>query len=332
MALTDFTYYANRNIGGVGAEEIDSDRARTMLSELQKYDPNAYFRPTYGGEGNLIGYTLDYNASKLPGLDGGLLHSTATGGDSGGNYLPRFSTVQDQMQLVDPNAVRNSDIYGKVTDNTNLANPATTMDWLAPLLVGGFGLAMGGMPAIYEGVFGQGAYGAGADLSGLGASDPFLQGGTGAMDTMGSYGTGVPGSLGSNLGGAESSLYGADVLNNPAGALGGGSPVGGLTQAQWDEIIAGQPENGSFVGPDGTDPNGFTPGDYTDLADFNAGLDSPDWLSRIGDVFKNLPQGLLGGAPSGGGGGGLLAMGNKPQLQYEDLTKILGRFYGARHG
>ena len=305
MALTDFTYYVNRNMGGITPEEVNSQRAQAALSDVQKYDPNAYFRPTYGSEGNLIGYTLDYNASKLPGLDGGLLGGTS-GGDSGGNYLPSFSTVQDKMTLTDPNAVTNSDIYGKVTDNTNIAHPKTTMDWLGPLLVAGFGFGMGGIPGLTEG-FGaqfQAPGMGGADLSGLGASDPFLQGGTGAMDMSGSYGTGLPGSLGSNLGGAESSLYGADVLNNPAGALGGGSPVGGLTQAQWDEIIAGQPENGSFVGPDGTDPNGFTPGDYTDLGNFNAGLDSPDWLSRIGDAFKNLPPGLLGGAPGGGGGGG----------------------------
>ena len=91
MALNDFTYYANRNLGGIGADEIDSDRARAMLAELQKYDPQANFRPVYGSEGNLTGYALDYNASKLPGMDGS--GSLTGGATTGSNYMPNFSTV-----------------------------------------------------------------------------------------------------------------------------------------------------------------------------------------------------------------------------------------------
>ena len=150
MALQDFTYYANRSIGGIGADEINSDRAKQCLAELQKYDPAASFRQTYNSDGNPLGYTLDFNASKLPGLDGGLLGGTS-GGGSGADFIPNFSTVQDAMTLSDPNAVQNSDVYGKVTSNTNIEQPRTWLDVVGPLAVAAFGGFMGGIPGLTEG-------------------------------------------------------------------------------------------------------------------------------------------------------------------------------------
>jgi hypothetical protein len=327
MALNDFTYYANRNLGGIGAEEIDSDRAQAMLAELQKYDPTASFRPTFGNEGSLTGYTLDFDASKLPGLDGGLLGGTS-GHGSGGDYLPRFSTVQDQMQLTDPNAVRDSDIYGKVTDNTNIAQPATTMDWLGPLLVGAFGFGIGGIPGLTEGFGAQFQAPGGMDLSGLGASDPFLQGGTGAMDMAGSAGTGIPGSEG---------FVGADpwdLMGDPSAyGLGGGAPVD-----PWD--VMGDPKAYGLGGTQTAAPitDLSTPARVGDVIR-NGGLPGLDniWQSLkelpIGSIAKALP-GLTGGSKPnvgllGGGGGGnnLLAIGGGQQKQVEDASAILKRFY-----
>jgi hypothetical protein len=325
-ALGNLSFYTNRSGGGIGAEEINTPDAQATLAALRQYDPSANFTPVYSGDGNLTGYKLDFNQSLVPGYDPSAISTTGTGFDG--------KSFDWADQLINPNAVTSTDLFGTQTQRTNIKEPAKDwLDYVGPLAVAAFGGFMGGIPGLTEGFgaqFQAPGYG-GMDLSGLGASDPFLQGGTGAMDQMGSYGTGIPGSAGSNLGGAESSLYGADVLNNPASALGGGEKIGGLTQAEWDQIIAGQPENGSFVGPDGTDPNGFTPQDYTDLDAFNKGLDGsslPDWLKKIPDLAHGL---LSPPGASGGGGGGLLAMGQRPQLQYEDLTKILGRFYGGKY-
>jgi hypothetical protein len=146
---------------------------------------------------------------------------------------------------------------------------------------------MGGIPALYDGIFGQG-----------GASG-------GLADQA--------------LGSAESSLYGSDALTNPAGALGGAS--GGLTPAQWQDIIAGQPENG-FT------PEGFaTPGPLTQFANAT-GLSSiagkiPQLISAAGKI-PGLAGGAAGGAGGGSGaGGGLLGRGST-----EDAVSLLKAFYG----
>src|SRR6185312_6479021 len=110
-------------------------QAQAALQQIQQYDPNANYRPTYGSDGQLIGYTLDVDASKLPGASGtGSLGGTS-GHGSGADYMPSFSTVQQNMQLQDPNAVANSPVYGKITDNSNIATPSSLLDTLGPAAV-----------------------------------------------------------------------------------------------------------------------------------------------------------------------------------------------------
>lgn len=65
----------------------------------------------------------------------------------------------------------------------------------------------------------------------------------------------------------------------------------------WNSIIQGQPENGSFVGPDGTDPNGLTGGDYNDLMNVDQG-------GGMGSVNNPTTPSAGGGGGSGGGSGG----------------------------
>lgn len=82
----------------------------------------------------------------------------------------------------------------------------------------------------------------------------------------------------------------------------------------WDEIIGSQPENGSAIGPDGTDVNGLTPQDWSEiLAQAGEGL-NPDGTENYGpdpsggggfDWSKILSFLGLGG---GGGGGGIASL------------------------
>ena len=73
-ALADLTYFNNRSIGGIGADEMNSPRAQAMLASLQGYDKNAQFAPSYGSDGQLLGYTLNFDPRLLPGASG---HATA---------------------------------------------------------------------------------------------------------------------------------------------------------------------------------------------------------------------------------------------------------------
>ncbi len=327
----------------INTPDLNAPGVADFLANIRKYDPNAQYvqRQDMGSDSNLIGspyYHLSYDPSKLPGQDGTGQLSTQTSSntgisDRGTEYQgPNWITVPQSSQdrVIDPSKVNHSSIYGNTTDAANL-RPLDPPSWLdyAPLLVAAFGFGMGGIPGLFDGFGSQFATG------GATATDPFLAGGTGAMDMTGSYGTGIPGSLGAPMGGAESSLYGADALTNPAGALGGsaGGDIGGLTQAQWDEIIAGQPENGSFIGPNGTDPNWFTPGDYNELDAFNQGLDNPSLVDRLTNALKpNLSQlgSALGKIPGlGGSPTGLIGGGNSQKPQTEDAVAILRRLYGS---
>jgi len=146
--LSDLTYFNNRSIGGVDEAEVNSPRAQAMLAELQKLDPNAQFVATQlGGEGGSgqVGYTLNFDASKLPSLDGtGQLSTAHTGVGTGSTFIPRFSTVQDRMKLAAPGAVGDSPVYGKVTDNRNIIQEAGLLDYLGPAAVMLFGTIMSG--------------------------------------------------------------------------------------------------------------------------------------------------------------------------------------------
>lgn len=143
-SLADLTYYNNRSVGGVGQDEVDSDRGKAMLAALQKYDPNAAFVASdAGGEGGSgqVGYTLNFDPRLLPGASGsGQLGKGAAGVGTGNTFMPQFSTVQEHMQLANPAAVGNSPVYGKITDNRNIEQPASLLDTLGPMAVAAFGM------------------------------------------------------------------------------------------------------------------------------------------------------------------------------------------------
>src|SRR5690242_2301736 len=208
-AIPYWGYYAGQNY--FDTDPLQGQPGNEFLTALRKYDPNARFvQTTMGTDGSSPVWTLQYDHAKLPGggLGGGNVDMNA------GDYAPMNWSPNDHGQsfqdvlrlnpgignyqghLYDPNALSTDPVYGTVTSPSNLnttADNKSWLDWAGPLAVGAFGLAFGGIPALYDGVFGQGSFG-GTDLSGLGASDPFLNGGTGAMDMTGSAGTGIPGS------------------------------------------------------------------------------------------------------------------------------------------
>ena len=290
MALEDFTYLVNRSLGGI--TDPNDPRVLAGLDAIRQYDPLANLRPVYGSEGNLTGYSVDYDASKLPGVDGTGSLGGISGHGTGGDFMPRFSTVQDQMVLKDPSATQQSGVYGNVTDNTNIENPMTTLDWLGPLLVAGFGLGMGGMPGIYEGVFGQGAFGGGGAAAGgaAAATDPFLAGGTGAMDMTGSAGTGLAGSTGAA--GAATAAGGTAAAGGGAGAAGGVSgAAGGLTGIPGLDSILGSLPKGiaPLVGAILSGAGGIFAKNTADHATDAA-------LSRLGDTESKVTNLLSGGA------------------------------------
>lgn len=148
--LNDMTYYNNRSYGGIGEEEVNSTRGQNALAAVQKYDPNARYNPTYGGDGQLIGYQMQFDPSKLPGANGTgqLGGANPYNGDSGyaggSGYMPRWSTVQDHMNLINPNAVANSANYGRITDNRNIYQKDDIFSKLGPMLPMLFATIMSG--------------------------------------------------------------------------------------------------------------------------------------------------------------------------------------------
>jgi len=177
--LNDFTYYNNRSYGGISPEEMNSTRAQSMLNNLHKYDSDAKFNPTYGSDGNLLGYQLQFDPSKLPGVGGtgqlGGANPSNNGSYAGGSgFMPRFSTVQEHMNLANPNAVAHSDHYGNVTSNKNIYDKMSMLDILGPLAVGGFGMLAGGGGALASLL--QKAPGAIGSVTNNGGFNPFKLG------------------------------------------------------------------------------------------------------------------------------------------------------------
>lgn len=145
--LSDLSFFNNRSIGGVDEAEMNSPRAQAMLANLRKLDPNAQFVATQlGGEGasGQVGYTLNFDASKLPGLDGSGQLGGKSGVGTGNTFITPWSTVQDKMTLALPGAVAESPIYGKVTSNRNITQPAGWLDYAGPAAVMLFGTIMSG--------------------------------------------------------------------------------------------------------------------------------------------------------------------------------------------
>lgn len=176
--LSDLTYFNNRSMGGVEESEMNSERAQKMLGNLRQVDPSAAFMPSYSGDGNLIGYTLNFNASKLPGVNGqGQLSTAQTGVGTGSTFMPRFSTVQDKMNLMQPGSVYKSSPYGQITDNRNIYDKKDWLDYVGPLAVAGFGGLLGGLGPILSAAQGaQGALRSGNPWALASAALPFIPG------------------------------------------------------------------------------------------------------------------------------------------------------------
>lgn len=206
--LSDLTYYNNRSYGGVGQEEINSQRAQAMLSNLHKYDPNAAFNQTYGSDGQSLGYQLQFDPSKLPGTGrpwdnngqlGGINPSNA-GGPSGtyaggSGFLPRWSTATDPSKLINPNAVYDTNNYGRITDNRNLKQPAP--DWLdkfgtfAPIALAMMTGGMGALPSLLmkaPGMINNMVNGNFDPLQLAGAALPYIPGVSPVMSSLGRIG------------------------------------------------------------------------------------------------------------------------------------------------
>lgn len=168
-SLADMTYFNNRSMGGVGDDEVNSARAQQMLANLRQYDPNAAFAQTYGSDGQSLGYTLNFDPRKLPGVDGsGQLGQGAAGIGTGNTFMPRFSTVQPRMTLTNPNAVSNSPVYGKITDNGNIYDAPDFITKYGPALVGLFAMGIGPLAGAMSGGAITAANGAGAGANAFG--------------------------------------------------------------------------------------------------------------------------------------------------------------------
>jgi hypothetical protein len=317
--LSAFTLYNNRSLGGIGAEEINTPQAQQMLQQLRQYDPNANFRPSYGSDGQLLGYTLDVDASTLPGASGtGSLGGTS-GHGSGADFMPSFSTVQDNMHLMDPNAVTNSPIYGKITDNRNIQQED---DWIAkwggPLLVSMFAF---GAPALAA-AMSNGAIGGAAAASGAGAGagsfdsgvgyDPWVEAGQSIPGSGAAAGGSLPGGLGSGA---------ADELAN-GGQYVAGAPAASQTSIDVSNWMAAHGIPTQFGLSEGATGAAMSE-PLLGLGGTNS------LLSNAGKVVSGLTSGGgAGGGSGGGGGGGLLAQPYNMQ-PYKSLTALL-RQYGDR--
>lgn len=262
-SLSDLTYYANRSQGGVSQQDVDSARGQAALAAAQQYDPQASWRPVYGSDGQQLGYTLDFDASKLPSASGtGSLGGTS-GHGSGADYQIPFSTVQQNMQLVNPSATSNSPVYGNITANENIQNPEDWISkWGGPALVAAFAATFGGIPFLGPGIT-DSIPGAGFDLAG---ATP--------LDTLPAYNptygdmlpfNPTPGDIGLSGAAPGLDMTGFQVPGGASGAftnaLGGTTPAAGL---QGFQIPGGAAGNFGIAG------SGISPSTANIIGDINS--------------------------------------------------------------
>lgn len=144
--LGDLSFFNNRSYGGVSEEEANGSRGQALLNNLRKYDPTAQFTPTQDSSGNMIGYQLQFDPSKLPGsgissfdnngnLGGANPYYQGQGGYTGGSgFIPKWvnvDTSNSRDKLINPNAIYNSDHYGNITSYRNVRQEQG--DWLSKL-------------------------------------------------------------------------------------------------------------------------------------------------------------------------------------------------------
>jgi hypothetical protein len=139
-------------------EMYDHFGGDAILDALRKYDPDARFTETQmPGEGNGIGYRLDFDASKLPASKGGMA-----------GYDLNPSNLHDNVK--NPGAVYDDPVYGSVTNSANFYKDADPL-WtkLAPIAVGMLA-PMAGAALAGAGIGGTAGLTAAATGSGLGGA------------------------------------------------------------------------------------------------------------------------------------------------------------------
>lgn len=179
------------------AQGIDYDPTSTkygqdFLAGVKQYDPNAHFEQYEdgGGEGGpgQMKWRFQTDQSKMPWFGKNLV--SLNDGDYKAQYYSPMSNSGDTFEnfdkntngnfrgeLYNPNMVGTVNGLGKVTDRRNVKNPMTTLDWLGPLLVTGFGGLMGGLGPIMSAARGvQGALRSGSPWDLAGAALPFMPG------------------------------------------------------------------------------------------------------------------------------------------------------------
>lgn len=157
--LETFLHAVTSGYNVLSQEMYDYYGGDAILDALRKYDPDARFTETQmPGEGEGVGYRLDFDASKLPASKGGMA-----------GYDLNPSNLHDRTK--DSSAVYDDPVYGSVTNSANFYKDAdATWTKLAPIAVGMLapmagaalaGAGIGGTAGLTAGVTGSGLGGAG---------------------------------------------------------------------------------------------------------------------------------------------------------------------------
>lgn len=153
-------YYTNQSY--FDTDPMASGYGNEFLTGLQKLDPNAQFVKTQvGGENPQDAWILQYDRSKLPtkglvdmneGDYAPMYYSSNDHGITEAQYranVPYGGNFRGQLFNQSDAAFRNDPILGRVTSTRNVKpDKADWLDYLGPLLVGGFGGLLGGFGPI----------------------------------------------------------------------------------------------------------------------------------------------------------------------------------------
>lgn len=183
---------------------------QATLAAVKKYDPNASYVNVAGNDDSTPMYQLQYDASKLPGING-----KGSLGPAGGSWNPMFGYAGGKVQTFNPNYVVNSPIYGKITPNENIKQNDGG---------GILGMLDKVLPYAVMGTLGYGAGLAGTSLLGAAGLPSALSSGLGK--TLGNFG------LQEIMSGGNAKLNPLSVAGNLVGAIPGvGDVTNGISSA-----------------------------------------------------------------------------------------------------
>src|SRR5574337_200327 len=183
---------------------------QATLAAVKKYDPNASYVNVAGNDDSTPMYQLQYDASKLPGVNG-----KGSLGPAGGGWNPLFGYAGGQVQTRDPNYVLNSPIYGKITPDENIKQSDSG---------GILGMLDKVFPYAVMGTLGYGAGLAGTSLLGAAGLPSAISSGLGK--TLGNFG------LQEIMSGGNAKLNPLSVAGNLVGAIPGvGDVTNGISNA-----------------------------------------------------------------------------------------------------